>query len=130
MIRALLAAACFTAFLATAALPPLPGTTPQQALAGDIFPNPIRLLVTDAAGSAVPGAAVTWYFPPAGYSPLWTNEPGTCVSPPFGQAYDAAKLRVGAVGPYVLKFLDTNNATLEISVDGLARTLSITRQPF
>jgi hypothetical protein len=54
----------------------------------------------------------------------------TSGSPWVGQPYDAGKLKVGAVGPYTLKFLDTNNAILEISVEGVARTLPITRQPF
>jgi hypothetical protein len=83
MIRALLAFACCVASWAHAALTPLPGATPQTALAGDVFPNPIRLLVTDAAGNPVPGATVQWEFPPSGYSRLWIAEPFPCVRGPL-----------------------------------------------
>jgi hypothetical protein len=69
-----------------ATVTPLPGTTPQTAPVGEVFPNPIRLLVTDNAGSPVPGATVGWEFPPSGYSRLWIHDgfPFPCVREPFG----------------------------------------------
>jgi hypothetical protein len=91
------------------------------------------------------GLFAVWFTYDADGKPTWFVMPGgewrdastyagtmyrTSGSPWVGQAYDASRLRAGAVGPYVLKFLDTNNATLEISVDGVARTLPLTRQPF
>lgn len=91
------------------------------------------------------GLFAVWFTYDADGKPTWFVMPGgewrdasiyagtmyrTSGSPWVGEAYDAAKLRVGAVGPYVLKFLDANRATLEISVDGVERSLPITRQPF
>jgi hypothetical protein len=76
----------------------------------------------------------TWFVMPGGQWRDASTYAGTIYrtsgTPWTSATYDAGMLRVGAVGPYTLKFLDTNNATLEISVDGLARTLPITRQPF
>jgi hypothetical protein len=76
----------------------------------------------------------TWFVMPGGEWRDASTYVGTMYrtsgSPWTNATYDSYRLRVGAVGPYTLKFLDTNNAILEISVEGVARTLPITRQPF
>jgi hypothetical protein len=76
----------------------------------------------------------TWFVMPGGEWRDSATYAGTMYrasgSAWVGHAYDAARLHVGAVGPYVLKFLDANTATLEVNVDGVTRTLPITRQPF
>ena len=97
MIRALPALVCCAAFWGHAAVTPLPGATPQTALAGDVFPNPIRLLVTDAVGNPVPGATVQWVFPPSGYSRLWIREPSPCSRGPFDMG-PTCRVTAGADG--------------------------------
>lgn len=60
MARFILAALLVAAFSASATVTPLPGSTPQRALAGDFFPAPIAVRVTDAAGMPVAGVDVRW----------------------------------------------------------------------
>ena len=62
MNRAVIAAALLVPALAMATVTPLPGSTPQSVVAGSEF-APIRVLVTDAMGRPVPGAAVQWRAP-------------------------------------------------------------------
>jgi hypothetical protein len=76
----------------------------------------------------------TWFVMPGGEWLDATTYSGTMYrtsgSPWVGRPYDVTKLQVGAVGPYILRFSGTENATLEVNVDGVPRVLPITRQPF
>ncbi len=76
----------------------------------------------------------TWFVMPGGEWRDASTYAGTMYrtssSPWVATPYDASKLKVGAVGPYVLRFQDSTHATLEYSVFGRTGTLSLTRQPF
>ena len=65
MLRAGLFLALFGCAAASATVTPLPGSTPQSAIAGGTF-APIRVLVTDASGKPFAGAAVQWRAPSTG----------------------------------------------------------------
>lgn len=97
MLRLLLAFLCFTATVAWAALTPLPGSTPQRALAGETFPNPIRLRVTDDAGAPVSGAVVSWHFPTSFLGGVATFDLSPCSRDPF-EASMTCRLSTNADG--------------------------------
>ena len=59
MIRLLAGVLVFFAMAATAAVNPLPGSTPQTVAAGEHFQS-VRVLVTDSMGNPVPGARIRW----------------------------------------------------------------------
>jgi hypothetical protein len=74
-----------------------------------------------------------WYFLPSG---SWTSAnvySGTLYSssgPPFSGAFDPRLVNVAPVGTATLSFVDDNHGTFSYSVNGVAGSKSITRQPY
>ena len=106
------------------------------------------------AGESGWGLAVThqfgvmflaWYVYDATGNPVWYVASGCAVTapgngcsgtlyrttgPPFGPAFDPARVQVVPVGSASLAFTDANNGTLTFTVDGVQGTKAITRQLF
>jgi hypothetical protein len=61
MNRLLASLIAWVALAASAAVTPLPGSTPQTVVLGDYF-QPVSVLVTDASGTGVAGAKISWYI--------------------------------------------------------------------
>jgi hypothetical protein len=81
----------------------------------------------DAAGKP------TWFVMPAG---AWTSSDTyegklyrTAGSPWLGQPYDPALFRINEVGAYRFRF-QGDTATFDYSIDGVAGTMPLVRQPF
>ncbi|MEO7743758.1 MAG: hypothetical protein ABIR98_12530 [Usitatibacter sp.] len=76
----------------------------------------------------------TWFVMPSGE---WNDQQSyvgaiyrTRSSPWEGSSYDAAQLRVGAVGTFRLNFDGTQRATFQYQLDGRSGSLQLERQPF
>ena len=50
--------------------------------------------------------------------------------PPFGPTFDPNQVRVFTAGTITVNFTDSNNATLNYTVDGVSGTKNITRELF
>jgi hypothetical protein len=109
----------FAATLASAAVTPLPGATPQQAPVGQFFPNPIRVQVTTAAGQPVPNASVRW----AVMSPLQMEGSPHCF-PDLGQNCDTTADANGVATLPRMKATAAGRFTVAVFFDGANQTTS------
>lgn len=80
-----------------------------------------------------PDGKRTWFVMPSGTwttSSTYTGPLYATAGPHLAQPFDAAKVHVSPVGSATLSFSDANRGTFSFTIDGVAGSKSITRQPF